>query len=60
MPPLKKERASNTTVLAPIVYGSAAFYLVRRGEQTSTHRWTLFIRGPNDEDLSVFVSKVAF
>jgi YEATS domain-containing protein 4 len=60
VPPPKKARTSNTTVLAPIVYGSAAFYLGKKGEQTSTHRWTLFIRGPNDEDLSVFVSKVAF
>jgi len=26
----------------------------------ATHRWTLFVRGPNDEDLSSFVSQVAF
>lgn len=26
----------------------------------ATHRWTLFFRGPNDEDLSSFVSQVAF
>jgi len=26
----------------------------------ATHKWTFFIRGPNDEDLSLIVSKVAF
>jgi YEATS domain-containing protein 4 len=24
------------------------------------HRWTVFVRGPNDEDLSTFVSQVCF
>lgn len=26
----------------------------------ATHKWTFYIRGPNDEDLSLIVSKVAF
>ncbi len=61
-PVLKKARINDTIVVCPIVYGSAAFYLGKKGKggETSTHRWTLFVRGPNDEDLSVFVSKIAF
>jgi YEATS domain-containing protein 4 len=61
-PPAKKPRTNNTVVVCPIVYGSAAFYLGKKGKggETSTHRWTLFVRGPNDEDLSTFVSKIAF
>ncbi len=40
--------------------GSIAFYLGKKADQLATHRWTLFVRGPNDEDLSVFIEKVAF
>jgi YEATS domain-containing protein 4 len=29
-------------------------------DNQATHKWTLFVRGPNDEDLSCFVSKIAF
>jgi YEATS domain-containing protein 4 len=48
------------TVAAPIIYGSVAFWLGKKADDTATHRWTLFIRGPNDEDLSTFISHVAF
>ncbi|CAM9105302.1 unnamed protein product, partial [Ectocarpus fasciculatus] len=47
-------------VACPIVYGSVAFSLGKKADETATHKWTLFIRGPSDEDLSAFVSKVAF
>jgi YEATS domain-containing protein 4 len=53
-------RLSNTTVICPIVYGSMAFFLGKKAEEFCTHRWTLYVRGPQDEDLSTFVEKVAF
>lgn len=54
-------KRSKDTVVCPIVYGSMAFYLGKnKSQDLNTHRWSLFIRGPNDEDLSIFVSKVAF
>lgn len=40
--------------------GSIAFYLGKKAQEYQTHRWTLYVRGPQDEDLSTFVSKVAF
>ncbi len=40
--------------------GSIAFYLGKKAEEYSTHRWTLYVRGPQDEDLSTFIEKVAF
>lgn len=53
--------AKNTcTVHAPIVYGSIAFWLGRKADESATHRWTLYVRGPNGEDISYFVSKVVF
>jgi YEATS domain-containing protein 4 len=51
---------SNITIACPIVYGSIAFYLGKKSQEFQTHRWTLYIRGPQDEDLSTFISKVVF
>lgn len=55
-----KRRLSNVTVACPIVYGNFSQSLGKKADETATHRWTLFIRGPSDEDLSTFVSKIAF
>ena len=55
-----KRRLAQTTVACPIVYGNFAQSLGKKAEETATHKWTLFVRGPSDEDLSSFVSKVAF
>ncbi len=54
-----KTRCENTTVACPIVYGSMAVALGKKSE-FATHKWTLFVRGPNFEDLSTFVSKIVF
>eukprot|EP00591_Stephanopyxis_turris_P006048 CAMPEP_0195520430 /NCGR_PEP_ID=MMETSP0794_2-20130614/16855_1 /TAXON_ID=515487 /ORGANISM="Stephanopyxis turris, Strain CCMP 815" /LENGTH=263 /DNA_ID=CAMNT_0040649781 /DNA_START=123 /DNA_END=911 /DNA_ORIENTATION=+ len=53
-------RVPNTTVVVPIIYGSIAFWLGREANEYSTHEWTLYVRGPNDEDLSCAISKVVF
>ena len=37
-----------------------AFPLGKKLEESATHRWILYIRGPNDEDLSCFIEKVVF
>ena len=69
----KNEQAASTsmsggrTFAMPVIYGSYAYHLGKKGpgaplviDSSATHRWTLFIRGANNEDLSTFVSKVAF
>jgi hypothetical protein len=53
-------RLVNTTACLPIVYGSVAFFLGKKADEYHTHRWTLFLRGPNNEDLSVCIAKVVF
>lgn len=40
--------------------GSIAFFLGKKADEFATHRWTLFVRGPQDEDLSTFVEKISF
>ena len=54
-------RLDTFSVACPFVYGSLAIPLPKKSlDSQATHRWTLFVRGPNDEDLACFISKVAF
>ncbi|KAJ0410452.1 hypothetical protein P43SY_002784 [Pythium insidiosum] len=51
-------RQKNVVIAKPIVYGSIATYLGRKAEETKTHRWSIYLRGADNEDLSYIVSKV--
>lgn len=53
-------RLSNTTACLPFVYGSVAFFQGKKADEYHTHKWTLYLRGANDEDLSGCISKVVF
>mmetsp|Transcript_6683 Transcript_6683/g.8337 ORF Transcript_6683/g.8337 Transcript_6683/m.8337 type:complete len:284 (+) Transcript_6683:23-874(+) len=53
-------RLPNTTICVPIVYGSIAFQLKKPDSNNNTHQWTLYLRGPNNEDLSPGIAKVVF
>ena len=53
-------RTEGTTVACPFVYGSIAHWMGKKADEFATHKWTLYIRGPNMEDLSSFISKVVF
>ena len=43
----------------PIIYGNSAVAL-KKPENEHTHRWTIFVRGFNNEDISTYVRKVVF
>ena len=43
----------------PIIYGNSAVAL-KKPENEHTHRWTIFVRGFNNEDISTYVRKVIF
>jgi YEATS domain-containing protein 4 len=58
--PAAPQRLEKTTACLPIVYGSVAFYLGKKADDFQTHQWTLYLRGPNNEDLSLVISKVIF
>lgn len=51
-------RQKNVVVSKPILYGSVATYLGRKAEETKTHRWSIYLRGVGNEDLSYMISKV--
>ncbi|KAF9320001.1 NuA4 histone H4 acetyltransferase complex and the SWR1 complex subunit [Podila horticola] len=52
----------NIAVSRPIIYGNSATPL--NGKKVTdpdhTHRWTISVRGVNNEDISYFIKKVAF
>ncbi len=45
----------------PFVYGSSAFWLGKQAaENQHSHRWSVFLRGLENEDLSYFIKSVTF
>jgi YEATS domain-containing protein 4 len=56
----QQQLQQHTVACLPIVYGSIAFYLGKKADEYQTHEWSLFLRGPNHEDLSPAISKVIF
>ena len=55
-----QQRLSNTTACLPIIYGSIAHYLGKKADEFQTHEWSLYVRGPNHEDLSSVITSVVF
>lgn len=49
-----------TFVTCPFVYGSIAYYMGKKADSYASHKWSLFIRGPNFENMSSFISRVVF
>ncbi|KAI8970171.1 yeats family-domain-containing protein [Mycotypha africana] len=56
------KRLKGVSVARPIYYGSIAYPL--NGKKVSdadhTHRWTVMLKGLNNEDLSYYIKKVVF
>jgi YEATS domain-containing protein 4 len=57
--PGTSQPASAASFCRPIVYGSVAS-AIKKPDGDHTHRWTLYVRGFNDEDISSYVKKVVF
>ena len=52
-----------TTIEKPFVYGTAAFWLGKQPATepaTHSHRWTVFVRGLDNDDLSYLIANVTF
>lgn len=48
------------TVERPVVVGTVAYWLGKRADDQKTHKWTAYIRGPSNEDLTYFIKRVVF
>ena len=47
-------------VSVPVIFGSVSFFLGKKGTDYHSHKWTCYIRGADNEDLSHVISKVEF
>jgi YEATS domain-containing protein 4 len=52
-----EKRLKGVQLALPFVTGTIAFYLGKKATDTATHRWTAYMRGPNNEDLSHILKK---
>ncbi|KAJ2807477.1 NuA4 histone H4 acetyltransferase complex and the SWR1 complex subunit [Coemansia guatemalensis] len=53
------KRMKGVVISKPIMYGNIATELLSR-KTDHTHKWTVFLRGPNGQDISYFIHKVEF
>lgn len=58
------KRIKTLSVCRPVLYGSTAQLFGDKRPPNAppehTHTWTVFVKGPNNEDLSYFIKKVVF
>jgi YEATS domain-containing protein 4 len=56
------KRVKGAVLKRPIIYGSVAQWLGKKAEEEGahTHRWTVYVRGIQNEDLSPFIKRVTF
>ncbi|XP_039158077.1 transcription initiation factor TFIID subunit 14b isoform X4 [Eucalyptus grandis] len=61
-------RLKDAEISLPIVYGTIAFYLGRKASdlfvstviRSQSHKWTVYVRGATNEDLSAVIKRVVF
>ncbi|CAK7334309.1 unnamed protein product [Dovyalis caffra] len=54
------KRLKDVEISVPVVYGTMAFYLGRKANELQSHKWTVYLRGATNEDLSVVIKQVVF
>ncbi|QLG70347.1 hypothetical protein HG535_0A02860 [Zygotorulaspora mrakii] len=64
MPPGVSKRIKTLSVTRPIIYGNTAKKLGEKRPPNApaehTHLWTIFVRGPQNEDISYIIKRVVF
>lgn len=53
-------RLKDIEICIPIVYGTMSFWLGRKASESQSHKWTVYVRGATNEDLSVVIKRVVF
>ncbi|KAK9286406.1 hypothetical protein L1049_014802 [Liquidambar formosana] len=54
------KRLKDVEISVPMVYGSIAFWLGKKASEYQSHKWTVYVRGATNEDLSVVVKRAVF
>ncbi|AMD19699.1 HCL452Cp [Eremothecium sinecaudum] len=64
MAPQTAKRIKTLSITRPIIYGNTAKkigdFRPPNAPAEHTHMWTIFVRGPQGEDISYFIKKVVF
>lgn len=55
-----KKRMRDTELVMPVCYGTCAYWLGKKADEYHSHKWTVYLRGPEHEDLSHAIQKVVF
>ena len=50
----------NQIIVKPFVYGSVAINLGKKSKEEATHKWCVYVRGVNNENISNFIKSVQF
>ncbi|CAL5225477.1 g8299 [Coccomyxa viridis] len=58
--PRGETRLRHTEFVFPVVVGTCAFYLGKKATETQSHKWYLYLRGLNNEDIGHIVKKAVF
>lgn len=58
--PEDKRRVKDVEVVLPIVFGTISFWLGKKADEFHSHKWTVFVRAANNEDLGDIVKRVVF
>jgi transcription initiation factor IIF auxiliary subunit len=51
---------SNLIITKQIIYGSVALWLGKKADDKATHKWSVYVRGVKNEDISYFIKEVDF
>ncbi|OAY67082.1 Transcription initiation factor TFIID subunit 14b [Ananas comosus] len=54
------KRLKDVEISFPIVYGTISFWLGKKASEYNSHKWTVYVRGATNEDLSVIVKRAVF
>lgn len=54
------ENNTNEIIVKKIIYGSIALWLGKKANNENSHKWCVYVRGIDNEDLSYFIKEVTF
>ncbi|WJZ83310.1 hypothetical protein VitviT2T_003002 [Vitis vinifera] len=54
------KRLKDVEISVPIVYGNIAFWLGKKASEYQSHKWTVYVRSPTNEDLGVVIKRAVF
>eukprot|EP00887_Chlorella_sp_A99_P006790 scaffold2.g6790.t1 len=55
-----ERRVKGRTICIPVVTGTCAFWLGKKATEYQSHKWTVYLRSPTNEDLQHVIKKVTF